>query len=1164
MSSESNPRVRRRTQTDDGSELEAQTRGSQRGSTSSTPEVGTVRRRRRGQTAASQSQSQSQANGNHDGPEVPAGVIKEVVLLNFLTHSNLEVPLGPKVNFLNGQNGSGKSAVLASIMIALGARANNTGRGQKLSNLIQDGKSYCSITVKLCNAGQDAYRPEIFGDEIQICRRINRTGGGTYTIKDTHARVVSHNKRDLVSILDHFNIQVDNSLTWLTQDAAKEFLMNVKDTSLYEFFARGADIIQTEKNLAELSEKITDCVTSLNNINDSLTTLKNKRMEAKQRAREIEAAIINLRHLAVLDRELDWLNILKMEHVVEQLNREIAAQDAKIEEATREAQSMADQKAEAEENLRVLEFETDIGLTPADLNALQTELGAAMTTHRNASAQLRSLEEDLRNAKIELGEIRTERERIDRANSGPGEEQRRQLAAERDQLTTQIAELDAREAWLTTEIARIRERTGPANEQVTAANRAHQQTESEISRLSRTLENIEATRRNRVNTWGHSMDRLLAVIDRTPWRGAKPVGPAGLYVKPKRQYMDQWIHVLRALVGNPLHDFIVTDHQDRRTLSTLIQQHRLPCRIVKVHDIEQPMDLRGHLPNSDYLTVRDTLEITHPAVERMLCVTNNIESRILIASRRDAERETANGFPPNVSAVYIPSGHQIGSRSGMLAIQAPVRWARGRNCPFGLTGDEDPEAVRAELDAARAKLPTTDAARQQARTELQQLQGSLAELEREQRTFRPTRGRMTSRLNAIATQLEEIVPTEVSTIETEEREQAARVDMLEAQKPMAQEEVQRTAAAVTVVQQRLDEARELQHTIRANMQSRAAKCNEQRTMVQRFHNYELHYRSKIEEYAQRRAEHVAQREEQQVIIDQAVVEMGTARPAQIRSKEELDQEKRRIQTMAATVQQRYGHLDFGRAEKEYLDAKAVYDTAKAEQVKLGEVLTTLKRSLNDRATRFTQLKNHISNVASLNFRKRMAKRGYLGELIFDHGNKTLKVNAHVEESKAAAAAAAASGHGHGMSDEEYGADAYAAEADDDDEDDDDYGTGGGSKKKKAKKRKTKGGDDGSGGSKPHERSIRTYSGGEKSFSTVCLLLALWDAMPSPIRCLDEFDVYMDEVNRRMAMQLLMGAAKTSESQFVFITPLSISNIGSENDPDVRVCILPPPQRNNVV
>lgn len=41
---------------------------------------------------------------------------------------------------------------------------------------------------------------------------------------------------------------------------------------------------------------------------------------------------------------------------------------------------------------------------------------------------------------------------------------------------------------------------------------------------------------------------------------------------------------------------------------------------------------------------------------------------------------------------------------------------------------------------------------------------------------------------------------------------------------------------------------------------------------------------------------------------------------------------------------------------------------------------------------------------------------------------------------------------------------------------------------------------------PTGRGAKTLSGGEKSFSQICLLLALWEAMGSPIRCLDELYV----------------------------------------------------------
>jgi chromosome segregation ATPase len=85
------------------------------------------------------------------------------------------------------------------------------------------------------------------------------------------------------------------------------------------------------------------------------------------------------------------------------------------------------------------------------------------------------------------------------------------------------------------------------------------------------------------------------------------------------------------------------------------------------------------------------------------------------------------------------------------------------------------------------------------------------------------------------------------------------------------------------------------------------------------------------------------------------------------------------------------------------------------------------------------------------------------------------------------------------------------------------------------------------------RQTKTLSGGEKSFSTICLLLSLWDAMGSPIRCLDEFDVFMDQANRDVTMKLIIGAARKSVGrQYILITPQAISNAGVGNADDVKV------------
>jgi structural maintenance of chromosomes protein 6 len=91
------------------------------------------------------------------------------------------------------------------------------------------------------------------------------------------------------------------------------------------------------------------------------------------------------------------------------------------------------------------------------------------------------------------------------------------------------------------------------------------------------------------------------------------------------------------------------------------------------------------------------------------------------------------------------------------------------------------------------------------------------------------------------------------------------------------------------------------------------------------------------------------------------------------------------------------------------------------------------------------------------------------------------------------------------------------------------------------------------------RQTKTLSGGEKSFSTICMLLSIWEAVGSPIRCLDEFDVFMDNVNRATSMKMMIEAARKSVGrQFILITPQSMGNVTLGDD--VRVHKMSDPER----
>lgn len=72
--------------------------------------------------------------------------------------------------------------------------------------------------------------------------------------------------------------------------------------------------------------------------------------------------------------------------------------------------------------------------------------------------------------------------------------------------------------------------------------------------------------------------------------------------------------------------------------------------------------------------------------------------------------------------------------------------------------------------------------------------------------------------------------------------------------------------------------------------------------------------------------------------------------------------------------------------------------------------------------------------------------------------------------------------------------------------------------------------------------LRALSGGERSLVTISMLLALGhEGLRPPFHAMDEFDVFMDDANRRHAISyLLRFAHRFSDRQFIFLTPSDIS------------------------
>ena len=202
-----------------------------------------------------------------------------------------------------------------------------------------------------------------------------------------------------------------------------------------------------------------------------------------------------------------------------------------------------------------------------------------------------------------------------------------------------------------------------------------------------------------------------------------------------------------------------------------------------------------------------------------------------------------------------------------------------------------------------------------------------------------------------------------------------------------------------------------------------------------------------------------------------------------------------------------------------LDAAAPAAAAALARVRAhGELARQMARGLAAREAAFVRVRHRVEEAVGTRFRTYMRRKGHVGAVRVDWEARTLDLSVGV-----------AGGGG---------------------------GTGGG--------RAT---------GQPRTRDLRALSGGERSFTTVAFALALGEFTHCPFRALDEFDVYMDAVNRRVSLASLLGAADAAPGlQFLLLTPQDVAAVDaaaaelerSRGTPlpagFVRVLTMPPPAR----
>jgi len=492
------------------------------------------------------------------------GIIQKITCRNFMCHDNLVVPLGPLINFVVGMNGSGKSAVLTAITLCLGGKTAATNRGASLKALIKSGREQASLIIELKNEGIDAYQPDLYGKKIIIERHFSRSGSSSFKLKTEFNKLISTKKGDVEDIVEYYQLQVDNPMNVLTQDAAKSFITASTPAMKYKFFVEGVQLEALDRDYKIISDTCDQIETRLHDSKGDLKALKKSTDAAIQRAetvRKYDGVKIELKRLR---KKLAWVQVADEEKILAHLEQKVADAQQQIVDAQKNAEAKEAALDGIDEAIqRAKEVETRL---EEERGPVLEEEDAARRAHEEASkevarfhAQQKSVTAALKEAQDMVkgikAEIKAEQARLHAAHGGAQDKKIEELAVAQQAAEDARANLSQNEE----DKSRLEENLKTAQIDMAKLESPLRAKTEELNSAKARLTSLSSNRGDRMAGFDKSMPSLLRALQADRNFREKPVGPLGLHMQ---LLQPKWSNIIESTLGNALNGFIVATKAD--------------------------------------------------------------------------------------------------------------------------------------------------------------------------------------------------------------------------------------------------------------------------------------------------------------------------------------------------------------------------------------------------------------------------------------------------------------------------------------------------------------------------------------------------------------------------------------------------------------------------
>ena len=596
------------------------------------------------------------------------GMIDQIQVINFMCHAHLSVKFGSNINFIIGSNGSGKSAILAALIVGLGGKTTTTSRGTSFKNLIKYGCNSATIRITLRNDGDDKYESGVFGKRILVERKISIDGLSTYKLKTESSKLISNKREDIIKMLDQLNIQVENPLTCLNQELSKNFLHTKSEADKYKFFLKTTQLeqIETDYNfIKEQKEKQAEFIS----IKERALPFLNGVVQEKEEAYKKLASISELRtRKEKLEGELAWSHVQEIEEMLVPVKEEYVRETDRVEKFKKALKRTQEKEKEAKNQIDSIKSE--VAKVKEDQKKILPE-------YKEAESQLKKSKDDYRKANFQKMQLKNEREEALKELNNLQVRIEEMKVLERNEKSTaaynnaqeQLKIQRGRENELLQNIEHFNQKVKELephkrelNQQKDNFTNQYQTFEQDNVNISRELKGLQSSKKNKLSLYGSNMvnfDQHVEQAYRAKRFKIKPLGPIGRYLSVKDKNL---VFAVEQAVKGYVNSFIVFSHEDEKVLNELRSNHLSPFdqNRISIYNFKYSENIyKTSTPNCQYKSILNLLSIEDPNVANFLIDWASIEGQLVIPDIDNATQFMNNQKPNNVFKAFTIGGDQV-------------------------------------------------------------------------------------------------------------------------------------------------------------------------------------------------------------------------------------------------------------------------------------------------------------------------------------------------------------------------------------------------------------------------------------------------------------------------------------------------------------------------